>query len=281
MSDLGSVATGNPTGNPAGEPQGNAGASAPQGQQANWFDGYTEDLRGLIQNKGWKDPQDVISSYSNLEKLLGADKAGRGLVLPKEDADASEWGKVYDKLGRPTSPDGYKLPVPDGDTGEFAKVAAGKFHELGLTAKQAEALAGWYNEQSAGIVQQSAAQLAQQSEADMASLEQEWGQSYDANIEASRRAVREFGFNEQELDAIERGLGTANMMKKFADIGKRLGESQFVEGKNSGNFGMSPEAARVRVSQLKQDPEWTAKYLGGNADAKAELERLMKIGYPS
>lgn len=278
MSDLGSGQAGNPTGVPAGEPQGNAGNSAPQPQ---WYDALPEDTRGLIQNKGWKDPVDVINSYSNLEKLLGADKAGRGLVLPKEDADASEWGKVYDRLGRPTSPDGYKLPVPEGDTGEFAKVAAGKFHELGLTAKQAEALAGWYNEQAGGMTAAAQAQLMQQSEADMATLESEWGQNYDANIEASRRAVREFGFSEQELDAMERGLGTANMMKKFAEIGKRLGESQFVEGKNSGNFGMSPEAARVRISQLKADPDWTSKYLNGNADAKAELERLMKVGYPS
>jgi hypothetical protein len=37
----------------------------------------------------------------------------------------------------------------------------------------------------------------------------------------------------------------------------------------------------VRISALKQDPDWTAKYLGGNADAKSELERLMKVGYPS
>lgn len=277
MSELGSVDTGNPSGAaPAGTP-----APAQQGQQGNWYDSYSEDVRGLIQNKGWKDPIDAISSYSNLEKLLGADKAGRGLVLPKEDADASEWGKVYDRLGRPTTPDGYKLPVPDGDTGEFAKVAAGKFHELGLTARQAEQLADWYNQQAGGMQQQSTQQLLVQSEQEMAALEGEWGQEYDANIEASRRAVREFGFNQDELDAMERGLGTANMMKKFAEIGKRLGESQFVEGKNSGNFGMSPEAARVRISALKQDPDWTAKYLGGNADAKAELERLMKVGYPS
>lgn len=277
MSELGSVDTGNPSGVPAGEPTGNpAGNSAPQ-----WYDALPEETRGLIQNKGWKDPQDVISSYSNLEKLLGADKAGRGLVLPKEDADAGEWGKVYDRLGRPTSPDGYKLPVPEGDTGEFAKIAAGKFHELGLSAKQAEQLADWYNTQTSGMMSQSEQGLLAQSESDMANLEQEWGQNFDANIEASRRAVREFGFNEQELEAMERGLGTANMMKKFADIGKRLGESQFVEGKTNGNFGMSPEAARVRISALKQDPEWTAKYLGGNADAKGELERLMKLGYPN
>lgn len=275
MSELGSVDTGNPSGVPAGQP-----AAAPA-QQPQWYDALPEETRGLIQNKGWKEPQDVISSYSNLEKLLGADKAGRGLVLPKEDADASEWGKVYDRLGRPTSPDGYKLPVPEGDTGEFAKVAAGKFHELGLTAKQAEALAGWYNEQAGGMQQASTQQLLVQSEQEMAALESEWGQQYDANIEASRRAVREFGFNQDELDAMERGLGTANMMKKFAEIGKRLGEAQFVEGKSNGNFGMSPEAARVRISALKQDPEWTAKYLGGNADAKSELERLMKVGYPS
>lgn len=273
MSELGSVDTGNPSGVPAGQP---AAAPAPQ-----WYDALPEETRGLIQNKGWKEPQDVISSYSNLEKLLGADKAGRGLVLPKEDADAGEWGKVYDRLGRPTSPDGYKLPVPEGDTGEFAKIAAGKFHELGLSAKQAEQLADWYNSQTSGMMSQSEQQLSVQSEQDMQSLEIEWGQNFDANIEASRRAVREFGFNEQELEAMERGLGTANMMKKFADIGKRLGESQFVEGKTSGNFGMSPEAARVRISALKQDSEWTAKYLGGNADAKGELERLMKIGYPN
>ena len=117
-----------PAGNPAGTALAGEGAQA-NGQQQAWYGGYAEDIRGFVENKGWKDPSDAITGYINLEKYLGADKAGRGLVLPKDDAATDEWGQVYDRLGRPKSPDEYKLPVPDGDTGEFAKMAAGEFHK--------------------------------------------------------------------------------------------------------------------------------------------------------
>lgn len=273
MSEMqGSVESGNPGGDVAA--QGNV---APQG---NWYDSYGDDVKGLAQVKGWKDPADVVSSYANLEKLLGADKAGRGLVLPKDDADPSEWGQVYDKLGRPQSADEYKLPVPEGDTGEFAKLAAGKFHELGLTAKQAEALAGWYNEQAGGIQAKQGEMMAQNAERELAELQQAWGKDYDANIEAGRRAARQFEVSEDMLTAIEGSIGTKAMLEMFSKIGKGLGEDSFVNGNQSNAFGMSPEAARVRIGQLKADKEWAGKYLSGNADARAEMERLLKSAYP-
>lgn len=276
MSDMqGSAPAGNPAADAAGQ-----GSAAPGGQQGQWFDSYPEEVRGTIQTKGWQSPADVIQSYTNLEKLLGADKAGRGVVLPKEDADASEWNQVYDKLGRPKSPADYKLPVPEGETGEFAQVAAGKFHELGLTAKQAQGLAEWYNAQAQEMQSSQFNQLAQNSEQEMASLQQEWGKEYDANIEAARRATRQFGLEAPTLEKIENAIGTKEMLQLFAKIGKGVGEDSFVDGSRSTGFGMSPEAARVRIGQLKGDREWSAKYLGGNADAKAEMERLMRAAYP-
>lgn len=276
MSDMqGSAPAGNPAADAAG--QGNAAA---EGQQGQWFDSYPEEVRGTIQTKGWQSPADVVQSYTNLEKLLGADKAGRGVVLPKEDADPSEWNQVYDKLGRPKSPAEYKLPVPEGDTGEFAQVAAGKFHELGLTAKQAQGLAEWYNAQAQEMQNSQFNQLAQNSEQEMASLQQEWGKEYDANIEAARRATRQFGLEAPTLEKIENAIGTKQMLQMFAKIGKGVGEDSFVDGSRAGGIGMSPEAARVRIGQLKGDREWSAKYLGGNADAKAEMERLMRAAYP-
>ena len=93
MDEQGSVQSGNP---------GEVGQA--QGQQGQWYDAFPEDVRGLVQNKGWQSPVDAIQSYTNLEKFLGADKAGRGLVLPKDDAGADEWGQVYDRLGRPADP---------------------------------------------------------------------------------------------------------------------------------------------------------------------------------
>lgn len=271
MSEQGSVESGNP----------DVGGQASQGvQQSPWYQEYPEDVRGLVETKGWKSPVDAIQSYTNLEKFLGADKAGRGLVLPKDDAGADEWGQVYDRLGRPADPADYKLPVPEGADGAFANEAAGKFHELGLTSKQAQQLTEWFNGKTQGAMTQQESQLAQSAEAQMGELQQEWGKDFDANIEAGRRAARQFGVGEEMLVKMENALGTKDMLKFFSNVGKGMGEDSFVDGGSSGKFGMSPEAARVRIGQLKGDPKWTAKYLGGDADAKSELERLMRAGYP-
>lgn len=260
---------------PAGNPDGAAGQ-----QQAPWYQSFPDEVRGLVETKGWQTPVDAITSYANLEKFLGADKAGRGLVLPKDDAAADEWNQVYDRLGRPKSPDQYKLPIPQGDTGEFAQKAAKVFHEAGLNTKQAEALASWWNQtqqEMAGFQQQS---LLQNSEAEMAQLQQEWGKDFDANIEAGRRAARQVGMNADMIEKMEAAIGTKQTMELFYKFGKGLSEDTFVDGQGNRGFGVSPEAARVRISQLKADPDWTAKYLGGNADARAEMERLLRAAYP-
>lgn len=272
MSEQGSVDAGNP---------GNVAQGAGQQSQGAWYEAFPEDVRGLVETKGWQSPVDAIQSYTNLEKFLGADKAGRGLVLPKDDAGPEEWSQVYDRLGRPKSPDQYQLPIPQGADPEFANEAAGKFHELGLTAKQAQALTEWFNGKSENAIAAQQSQMAQSAEQQMAELQREWGKEFDANIEAGRRAARQFGVQEETLSKIENALGTKEMLKLFSSIGKGVSEDSFVDGSGNGKFGMSPEAARVQINRLKADPDWTAKYLSGNADARAEMERLMRAGYPS
>jgi hypothetical protein len=271
--NTGSVDTGNPTG---AQPAGNVGAEA---SNAPWYGTMPDEVRGFVENKGWRNPEDAVSGYINLEKFLGADKAGRGLVLPKDD-NPDEWNQIYDKLGRPKSPEEYNLNVPEGDTGEFAQMAAKTFHELGLTAKQAEALSGWYNEQSQTMMQSQQDAMLQQSESEIESLKQEWGPKFDEKVAAGQRAAREFGVGADILEKIESSVGARAMIDFFSQVGQLIGEDKFVNGESSGKFGMSPEAARSRISQLKNDTEWSSKYLNGNADARAELERLMKSAYP-
>jgi hypothetical protein len=263
----GSVESGNPAG------------AAPAGQQAPWYQEFPEDVRGFVENKGWKGPTDAISGYINLEKFLGADKAGRGLVLPK-DENSPEWDQVYDRLGRPKSPADYKLPIPDNDTGEFAKVAAETFHKLGLTSKQAAALTEWYNTESQEKLGAQMEQSFQKSEVELSELQREWGPQFDANVAAGQRAAAALGIDPDTLSKIENVVGTKQLLKAFTDIGKMMAEDSFVEGEGNTKFGVSPEAARARIRDLQSDREWTSKYLGGNADAKAEMQRLMRIAYP-
>lgn len=285
-------------GNPAGDAAaGNAGAGAPASNNAsatvtadttgvnnqapnpagNWWDGFQDtELKGYVQNKGWKDPADLAVGYKNLEKLLGAEK----IPMPKGAEDAEGWNRVYDALGRPKSAEDYKLPVPEGDTGDFAKLAAGKFHELGLTAKQAEGLAAWYNEQGAGRVSEMQQQSAAKAESDMQALKQEWGGAFDENVEFGRRAAREYGLNVEKLSALENSLGTSEMLKLMAKIGRAQGESEFVTSSSGNTFGMTPAAAQQRITALREDKTWTAKYIGGDVEAKAEMQRLMQLAYP-
>lgn len=276
MSDAinGSANAGNPA--PSAGNGGTAGAT-------DWTTGFPDEVRGVIQTKGWKGPADVVGSYQNLEKLLGADKAGRGVVLPKDDAPPEEWGSFYNRLGRPDTPDGYKLPLPEGDTGGFAKTAAQWFHDAGLTPKQAETLAAKWNEFSGTTAQSQQAEFEQKAAIDMQDLQREWGDKFNEQVELARRARRESGLSDEDGQAIERALGLKKAAQVFAFLGKQFAEAPIKggEGAQPGRFGGTPEDAKARIATLKNDKGWTSRYLSGDADARAEFERLHKIAFPS
>lgn len=280
---------GNPAGSSAAAPNGGAPAAStppapPAGGEGgtppasgNWYDSIEDgELKGYVQNKGWKDPVELATGYKNLEKLLGSEK----LPMPKGAEDKEGWGRVYDALGRPKTADEYGLPVPEGDPGEFAKVASSKFHELGLSKQQAEGLANWWNETQQGQVQQVQQQSAAKMDAEIQALKGEWGQAWEENVNLGQRAAREFGLDQAKLGALEQALGTGEMLKFMSRIGRGLTEHTFESGKSTNSFGMTPEAAQQRISELKADRDWSSKYMAGGADQKAELQRLMSLAYP-
>jgi hypothetical protein len=253
------------------------GGSPPSANAGSWYDNIEDtDLRGYVQNKGWQSPKDVADGYRNLEKLLGGEK----LPMPKGADDAEGWSRVYDALGRPQEASGYKINLMEGADPALAGQVQSKFHELGLSEAQGNALAEWWNQTQQGTLQSFIAQSAQKSEADLNSLKSEWGGAYDENVEFGRRAAREYGLNAEKLGKIEQALGTGEMMKLFAQIGRAQGEGSFEGGGNSNPFGMTPEAAKQRISALTKDPNWTSAYLSGDADAQAEMARLQKLANP-
>jgi len=279
---------GNPAGQPAADQNtgGNQAASTPPADggnntppaSGNWYDKIEDqELKGYVQNKGWKDPSELAVGYKNLEKLLGGEK----LPMPKGADDKEGWARVYDAMGRPKTADEYKLPVPEGDPGTFAKAAAGKFHELGISQTQAEQLATWWNETQQGQMQQMQQQSAQKVEQDISALKGEWGQAWDENINLGSRAAKEFGLDQAKLTAIENAMGTGEMLKFMAKIGRGLTEHNFEGGNTTQGFGMTPAAAKERISALQADKDFSSKYLSGNADAQNEMRRLMGIAYPS
>lgn len=168
--------------------------------------------------------------------------APKTLSLPGKDAKPEDWAKFYDEVGAPKDASGYQLPVPEGDKGEFAKVAAGWMAEARLTPDQAKALAGKWNAHVAGMTtaQTEATKNAAEAAAkakdyaarqDEAKLNSEWGKDAEKNKGYAARVAREFfkpiaGEKTADiLTAIEDAIGYGATMKLMHSIGSKLGEA--------------------------------------------------------
>lgn len=266
----------NPAPNPAPSPD-----PAPTPAPSSWIDGFSEDLKGYVENKGFKDPATVVDSYRNLEKLLGSrDKL---LKLPDKEDDAEAWKEIYNKLGRPEKPEDYKLQAPDMDKDNgFSKWAEGTFHELGLSRKQAEGLAQKWNDyvaQGAQSLKENAQEKLKQEEA---ALKKEWGAAYEQNANIVDRAASALGLDDKTLQSLRDSMGSAAAMKFIHNLGTKLGEGEYVSGNNQGGgFGvLSPAAARNRIQALKADPDFVRRYTSGDAAAREEMTRLHQWANP-
>ena len=249
---------------PAGNPT--APAAAPVWYAPEGLDPATTGQLGeLVKAKGWKGPADALLSYQNLEKVFGADKAGRTILAPKSDDDADGWNALYNRLGRPESPDKYELPVPDGDDGSFAQAAAPVLHELGLTTKQAKGLAEWWNKASTSRIEAADEAFSKQSEAEYAALKGEWGAAAAQNEELAKRAVLKFGkeagIDEATFDSLERAIGTAKVMKLFHAIGAQFREADFVGSDAPSSGALTPAQAKNKVASLFADKEFMGRYM--------------------
>ena len=225
----------------------NGGQGGESGAAAPFFSTFqSPDAKTWAETKGFKDPESLAVSSMNLEKLLGADRAGRTVVLPKDDNDVEGRKAFLAKLGVPDSPDGYSLPVPEGTDAAFAKTAADWFHKAGVPPQAARAVSEAWN----GYVQKAmadadaAAQAESQKQLD--TVKGEWGDKFNEHSEMARRYVKASGLNEEQLGAIEQALGTATFLKTFHKLGTQLGEASFTAGDGQGGGGFNAANGKLR-----------------------------------
>lgn len=233
------------------------------------------ELRGYSETKGWKTPKDLAESYRNLEKLAGVPKE-RLLKLPEKLDDVEAMKPILSKLGlsAPDKADDYGLTTLEGADLEFAKVAQGWMHESGLSKAQALKLAGLqmaWEKQQKGQLDEAAAQ-------ELGAFDAKHGANAEAKKEAARRAITNFGVDEDGMKAVEAALGPARFFDLFSGIGERIGEAKFIDGDSKPkSFSMSPEAAMARKTELMTSTDWVKKYTGGDAGAANEMARLNRI----
>jgi hypothetical protein len=229
-----------------------------------WLSGVEDpDLRGWAEAKGMQNvqPADVLRSYQNLEKVMGADKAGRTVVLPGPDADEATQNEFYAKLGRPDAADKYELPVPEGDTSDMAEWGSGVFFEAGLTARQAEIVATRWNEKMAGLKDQAAEANAATAQEAEQQLRRDWGAAYDKKMAGIDDAATRLGMNQEQLQGLRASMGPVAALKFVDGLAVKMGEADFDTGGDPQNGVLTPAAAQEALAKLNMDKDFMDAWL--------------------
>lgn len=246
-----------------------ANAPAP----TDWHGGLSEDLKGYVASKGFKDPASVVDSYRNLEKLIGVKE--KLLQVPDNLGDQKAMEDVWKRLGRPEKPEEYGIKSENEKFGKWYSETA---HKLGLNRNQAETLFKEYDSFVQAEQAQSEAEFKAESEKMISDIKTKWGAAFDQNINVAKQAANQFGIDTDMLNKLENSLGFAKTMDLLHTIGSKIGESDFTSGQPpKADKILTPNQARERINQLINDKDWSQKYINGGVQERQEMERLNKM----
>lgn len=198
------------------------GAQGGADQVPGWISGLPDDLKTNETFTGFKTVGDFAKHHletagkvTDLEgKLAGA------IVKPGDDATDEQRAAFRQAIGVPEKPEDYKLerpddiPVNEGMEAWFRSEA----HAADISQEAAQKL---YNAWNTKLSQ--AREAAKTSCVD--TLRGEWKDSYDANLEITKRAAKQFGGDDIMTFFEETGLGNDPVMfRTFLNIGKAMME---------------------------------------------------------
>lgn len=246
--------------------------------------------------KNLKSVDDLAREATTMLPLIGAEK------LPKPPADPSKWTDAqwdmhYNALGRPETVDGYELtdlelPSDMPWDPELEKSLMGAIHKLGGSQRLADGVRQVYGEAARKAYDASVEQADRSGKEAAATLRAEWGDDYEANVEAGRTAIQAAlgGSLEarQEFSALRMLDGTflgdnIDYLRIAAVFGTRMGEDGTTR-KVTGNSGrsMTPAAAQDAIDEHNYEYS-KAIYDASHPQHKwaiAEQTRLYQARYP-
>lgn len=202
--------------------------------QSNFQDLIPESFKEEKSLQNFKNMEDFVKSYLHSQKLVGANK----IPVPNKHATDEDWAEVYNKLGRPETPDGYKYSFKEDEIDqEQLKGFNETAHKLGLLPKQAESLIKYYNEMNAAQLAQSEEQADVKQMETEAELKKEYGPQFHKRLDQAKKlATNSLGedfLNNTILKDGSRLGDNLNIIKAFSELADKLSEDEIVKGEGS------------------------------------------------
>jgi hypothetical protein len=279
-------------------PAGDGDKGGPQSGGTPWHQGYEgvdAEMIGHWQNKGVdaSDPKKIAVAMSKFhrdaEKLIGV-RADHDLLPVPKAPDKGDWNAVWTKLGKPAKEDEYDFASVNFANGtklddnfvQSMRTAAYKANlPKGAATEMVKAFVGFMDGQDS----RDAGAVADKIKEERAALAKDWGTTPEGltqspHMTMAKQAAAALGVDVEAVNALEKGVGYAAVMRMFRNIAGKIGEDKWFSGDKSGqglNGVLTTEQAIARKSTLKADPAWVTKFLSGDAEARREMASLDQI----
>ena len=250
----------------------------PQEQQVDFQSLIPESYKEEKSLQNFSNMDDFVKSYLHSQKLVGADK----IPVPNKLATDEDWNAVYERLGRPETPDGYKYELPKETKLEekTLKAFSEEAHKLGLLPKQAQGIINYYNsiaeqsEQNA-LVNEEAAKAEAEVE-----LRKEYGPAYDLKIAQARNlATNTFGADFLRNTKLADGSVLGNhpqVVRAFADLASKISEDGIVQGEATSVMTVKEIDSEIESLTQPGSAYWDKTHIN-HRKAVGEVQRLYEL----
>lgn len=209
---------------------------------------YSAEYSDLVTKQGWKDPNDPIRDYNELQK-----SASGKIKLPTPESSAEEVSAFYAKIRGVDTPDGYEVQVP-----ENVPIEQGMINKLRQWAFEAGAPKTAFETVLRNYLQELSDQSKQSIEVAKHELKEEWKEDYDTNFKMADRFVTNECSEEFRLLLIETGLNNNPVfVKEFLNLAKKTMTDKLIKGDTKG------EKEEEWEPRYKEDP---AMYRYGDSE---------------
>ena len=224
-----------------------------------WKEAIPEDLRNDPNISKFTELEALAKSYVNATRMIGQDK----VAVPNNNSTDDQWNEVYDKLGRPESPDKYQLdaksdvvPLDESAIKSFAENA----HQLGLNNKQAQGILEFYKNSMEGSAQQNQVDMETAQANAEQELRKEWGRAYEDNIKkagAVAKANMDANILDMQLKDGTRLGDHPSIIKGFANIANLMSEDKLVSTESENvSQGIDYDAEISKIVNDRDGPYW-------------------------
>jgi len=242
-----------------------------------WKQALPEEIRETPAIQNFKTPADLAKSYLHQQKFIGKEK----LPVPKDETDKEAWDIVYDRLGRPSKPEGYELPKMDNIrtdalgpkeyVDDFKKFA----HSIGLTNRQVSELYKWNAELGTNILNKRDEAYQEAMLKGETQLRREWGDAFPEKLELAKQAFRAFVPKEKINFFETSGLGNdPDFIKMFAGIAMKMSEAS-VQGASK-NLTLTPYEAKKEIMDMLSNPK-SPLNISDHPEHNAAVERRIQL----